>query len=386
MAHRVDELTDDVNSNQRRVAFCITDLDAGGAERCLVTLARGLKRIGWQPQVYCLSSGGVLVDQLTEHDVPVVCLGARSWKDAWTVTTLSRHMRRQRPLLLQTFLFHANLVGRCAAAMARVPVVVSGIRVAEREKRWHLRWDRLTQWLVTTNVCVSESVAEFSMYDAGIACEKLRVIPNGVEVDRFRHAVPADLSPFGIGPDCRTLLAVGRLHEQKGHRILLEAAAPLLGQDPKLHLLIAGEGPLRSELERIVTAAPWGGRVHFLGPRDDIPRLMRAAAVFVLPSLWEGMPNVVLEAMAAGVPIVATDVEGVRELLAPAGATHIVPPGSAEMLRDRIESVLRDPDAAQESARDLQRVSGEQFTVEAMVQEYADLYRELLSRTGLVNK
>ncbi|REJ71937.1 MAG: glycosyltransferase [Planctomycetota bacterium] len=374
-----------MNSKHRRVAFCITDLDAGGAERCLATLASGLKRRGWEPHVYCLSAGGALVDRLVEANVPVTCLGMRSWRNIGTVVTLARQLRAQRPALLQTFLFHANLVGRLAAVMAGVPVVVSGVRVAERERRWHLSLDRITQWAVTMNVCVSRAVANFSQTAGGIPREKLAVIPNCVDVDRFRNASPADLSEFGIGPGERTLLAVGRLHRQKGHRLLLEAAAPLLDRDPHLHVLIAGEGPLRAALQESIAAASWGPQVHLLGPREDIPQLMRAATLFVLPSLWEGMPNVLLEAMAAGVPAVASDVEGVRELLAPAGEKLIVPPGSAESLRSGIETVLSDPASARKIAHDLQVISQERFARSSLLDSYAGLYNELLKNRGLLN-
>ncbi len=131
-------------STPSSIALCITDLDAGGAEKALVQIARRLDRAVWDPVVYCLSQRGVLADDLEQAGIPTHCLNAGP-RDLLVILRLARLLRRQKPVLLQTFLFHGNLAGRLAAALAGVPVVVSGIRVAEREKTWHLRLERWTR-------------------------------------------------------------------------------------------------------------------------------------------------------------------------------------------------------------------------------------------------
>jgi hypothetical protein len=150
----------------RRIAFCITDLDVGGAEQCLVHVVSDLDRREWTPHVYCLSRRGALVDRLEAMGIACTCLGWRGWPDAWRVIALARKLRAFRPQLLQTFLFHGNLAGRIAGKLAGVPVIVSGIRVAEREKAWHVRLERWTRGLVTHHVCVSQAVARFSIREA----------------------------------------------------------------------------------------------------------------------------------------------------------------------------------------------------------------------------
>lgn len=368
-----------------RIAFCVTDLDAGGAERCLVQLATGLDRSVWEPRVYCLGVPGELVEPLERAGVPVECLGARSVRNVGIVQRLARQLRSFRPALLQTFLFHANLAGRVAGRWAGVPVTVCGVRVAEHEHRWHLRLDRLTQRLVTQNVCVSQAVANFSIAHGGIRPEKITVIPNGVDFTHYSEARPAKLEPLGIPLGSRTILCVGRLHRQKGQLLLLEATAPLFSADKELHVLLVGDGPLRGELEALIRERRWGEQVHLVGRRRDVPELMRAATLLALPSLWEGMPNVVLEAMAAGLPVIASDVEGVRELLGNDTRGVVVPARSAETLRTGLVGLLRDNSLRHRLASESQNFVKSYFTTDSMVAKYGRLYRGLLAAGQTLN-
>jgi glycosyltransferase involved in cell wall biosynthesis len=207
------------------------------------------------------------------------------------------------------------MAGRLAGRLAGVPIIVSGIRVAEREKHWHVRLERLTRGLVTHHVCVSQAVAEFSRREARLRHETVTVIPNGVDVDRFANAERLSNDELGVPPDTRWMIAVGRLHPQKGHLQLVDAVAPLLRAHPQWRLMIVGDGPLRTDLERRVAELECHEQVALLGFRNDVPRLLKTADVLVLPSLWEGLPNVVLEAQAASLPVIAHDVEGIRELI-----------------------------------------------------------------------
>lgn len=362
----------------RRIAFCITDLDVGGAERCLVNLACELPQSDWSPHVYCLSRRGVLADQLEAHGIPATCLNWRGWSDAPRIWRLARLLREWRPELLQTFLFHGNMAGRIAARFARVPVVVSGIRVAEREKSWHVRLERMTRRLVTHHVCVSASVAEFSIREARLRPETVTVIPNGVDAARFAGALPLAAEELEAPPGSRWIIAIGRLHPQKGHALLIDAVAPVLRTNPDWRMMIVGEGPLRRELESQIASLECGDRIRLLGFRDDVPRLLKSASLFVLPSLWEGQPNVVLEALAAGLPVIATDVEGVRELIDPAAGGRLVSPGDVSALRESISEFVSSAPSRTGDTHKAQSFSPQLFTTHNMARRYADLYRRLL--------
>ena len=323
------------------IALCITDLDIGGAERCLTQLAVRIDRSRFTPVVYCLGPRPVREDAsclpaLAKAGVEVHCLGGRGiWQFPAVARRLKRLLTAQKPQIVQTFMFHANLLGRIAARRAGVKAVVAGVRVAERAARWHLRLDRLTQRWVDRYVCVSQSVAEFSAKQAGLPPEKLVVIPNGIDLDKYPAGQPADLRAFGIAAGRRAVTFVGRLESQKGVDWLIATAPHWLAKLPDCDLLLVGDGPLRPSLEAAANGAGIADRVHFAGWRPDIHEILAASSLLVLPSLWEGMPNVVLEAMASRLPVVASDVEGVRELLGPNAARQTVAHGDSRRLPRR---------------------------------------------------
>lgn len=363
-----------------RIAFCITDLDPGGAERALVHLVTRLDRQLWEPAVFCLGPPGALVGRLSEAQIPTTCLGARGRSDVGVVYRLCRELRRFRPEIVQSFLFHANLAGRIAARWARAAHCVSGIRVAERRARWPLWLDRVTNRLVTTNVCVSQSVAEFSATVARLPREKLIVIPNGVEVELFAAAEPLDLTEFGFPASAKAIVAVGRLDRQKGLPDLLEAVSTLIAKHADVHLLLVGDGPERDRLTRITTELSLAHRVHFAGWRPDVPRILRSAFCLALPSLWEGMPNVVLEAMAAALPVVATRVEGIDELVVPGETGLIVPASAPSDLAAALDALLADPRGAKAMGCAGQERVKSHFSWEKMAENYDALYRRLVGR------
>lgn len=374
----------DENSHSETAAptplvFCITELDPGGAEQALVQLVRRLDPREWQSTVLCLGPRGRLADQLEEQGISVIALGARHRWEVGVLWRLTRELRRLRPALLQTYLFHANLAGRVAACLAGVPIVVGGIRVAEKRSRWYARLDRWTEKLVTTQVCVSQGVYRFARETMGLRASKLLVIPNGVEVTRFAEATPLPRSTWGLPETSRIVLTVGRLDPQKGLLDLLQAASLLRESAPELHWLIAGEGPQRTQLEQFISQAGLQKCVHLLGRREDVPRLMKSADLFVLASHWEGMPNVVLEAMAARLPVVATQVEGTAELVQPGETGLLVPVGEPRTLSEAIQHLLNDPDQARILAEQAFLQVSQQYDWDRVAEAYSVLYRNLLA-------
>jgi glycosyltransferase involved in cell wall biosynthesis len=363
------------------IAFCITELDRGGAERALCQLVLGLDRRAWLPRVYCLGPRGHFADVLEAGGVTVECFDGRGLLSFPRVLIrLTRALRRFRPALLQTFLFHGNLLGRIAARLASVPIVVSGIRVADRRSRWYGRWDRWTNGLVDHNVCVSQGVAAFAINESGLNPGKISVIPNGVNCELFARAQPTDLSPFGIRPEVPVVITVGRLEEQKGIAYLLRAAVDVLRERTDSRFLIVGDGPDRASLEALAASLGIAESVTFTGVRSDVPGLLKAADVFVLPSLWEGMPNALLEAMAAGLPCIATAVEGSQEVIESDVTGLLVSPANSAQLSQAILRLFRAPDDAARFAAAAQSISSKYFTETLATAAYDRLYRKLLSQ------
>ncbi|MGE3315740.1 MAG: glycosyltransferase [Planctomycetaceae bacterium] len=361
-----------------RIAFVITDLDAGGAERALVQLATRLDRSRFEPHVYCLSGPGELVEVLRKDAIPVECLGAKRWWNVGAVWILSRQLARLRPAIVQTSLFHANIAGRLAAKAAGVRPVICGIRVAERRSRVPLWIDRATDWMVDRHVCVSRGVEQFSIERGKLRPEKLVVIPNGVDTDLYAAAAPADLAQFGIPNESETVLFVGRLDPQKAPEIVVEAARRLIPMNDRLHFLFVGEGPQRATLIAEIKRNGLEHRVHLAGRRSDVASIMKACTCLVLPSRWEGMPNVVLESMAAGLPVIATKVEGISELIAEGETGVLVSSPSGESLAEAITSLTRSPERMKAVAERAQTLMRERFAWDQVVSAHDDLYRRLL--------
>jgi len=319
-----------------------------------------------------------LAQTLFSAGVEVVSLHARGPFDALAFARLCRGLRAFRPRLLQTYLFHANLAGRLAAWLCGIERVVSGIRVAER-RVWHLRLDRWTNSLVRVNVAVSRGVADYSVSAGGLSAGKVLVIPNGVDVQAFARARPASLPDLGVPVGARVLISVGRLDAQKGIDDLLVCAQEICSQFADVHWLIVGAGPMRSTLERRMARAGLNQRVHLLGWRADVPSLLRASYALVHAARWEGMPNVILEAMAAGLPVVSTNVEGAAELVDHGSTGLLVAAGApAELARAAAQLLAAPAMARQWGAAGQSRVERD-FRWETSVAAYQALYARLLA-------
>ena len=362
-----------------QISLVITDLNVGGAERALVSLATGLDRRRWTPSVICLDREGELAGPLRSAGITVTCLSVDRCRPISAVARLVSALKRDPPALIQSFLFHANIAARLASPWVGRPVVVGGLRVAEHAKGWHLRLDRLTQGLSACSVCVSEGVKRHAIEAGRLEPRRLVVIPNGVDVHAFDDAAAVELASWNLGESEKVLLYVGRIDAQKAVNILIQAAALVAKQRTDWRLLIAGDGPERDRLEALtISFAELSGRVEWLGRRGDVPSLLKTADAMILPSLWEGMPNVILEAMAARRPVIATQVEGTEELVEPGKTGWLVPPGDPRSLASAILEALADPERLRrlgEAGRS--RVEAE-YTPQRVVQSYERLWAGLL--------
>ncbi|WP_165234851.1 glycosyltransferase [Aquisphaera insulae] len=362
-----------------RVAMVITDLDVGGAERALVNLATQLDRGRWEPSVIALGGEGELAVELRRAGIDCECLGGSPRRPFAVVARLIRALRRRRPELVQSFLFHANLAARLAAPFAGRPWVIGGLRVAEREKGWHLTLDRITGWLAAGSVCVSEGVRRFSVQAGRLDPRRLTVIPNGIDPRPYDVAAAVPRSELGIPDHAFLAIQVGRLTLQKGLAPLLDAAERVIPDCPDWHLALAGDGPDRGWLlDRIAGSEVLNGRIHWLGPRRDVPDLLATADLLVLASLWEGMPNVVLEAMAARRAVVATAVEGTDELVIPGETGWLVPPDDPPALAAALGEAARDPATCRALGLAGRARVEREFSIRRVVRDYEGLWSGVL--------
>jgi glycosyltransferase involved in cell wall biosynthesis len=365
-----------------------TDSDAvGGAEQSLLLLMSRLDAARWSPTLLHYGGEGIgpMVRASANLNVPdTVVARLRGRRDPRAFARLVAVLRRHRPAV-----FHANLNSpdSCrhallAAALARVPVIVAtqhfGCVPTERRAFRH----RIALAGVDRFIAVSHDSAARIRQALGGRASRVVVIHNGISVDRFeadaRAATARPERGSATGTSSPVALTVGRLVEGKGHRFLLQAAVRI----PELRLVIAGEGPERHTLETQAHALGIADRTQFAGWRDDIPTLLSACDVFVLPSLFEGHPLSALEAMAAGRPVVASDAGGTREAVSHGETGFLVPAADPVALADAIAAVVRHrPLAVRMGAAGRERVHHE-FTAEMMVRRVTGLYDELLERSA----
>lgn len=377
-----------VIAKQLSLAFLTTGLAYGGAETQLVRLARQLSTRGWVVRIVSMLPPQAYLDELVASGIPVVSLGMRRGvPDPRALVRLANILKRERPLVLTTFMYHANILGRVGGRLSGVPVVISSIRNENFGGPMRDRIMRLTDCLADITTINSQFAGNEVVRRGVVPPGKLRVIPNGIDTSQFTWSPTLRARVRGAeGVDSSTFLwlAVGRLEEQKDYPNLLVAFSRVLKHRPDGLLHVVGQGQLRESLEATVRRLGLGKRVRFLGLRTDIPALLAAADALVLSSAWEGMPNVVMEAMAAGKPVVATRVGGVPELIVDGKNGFMVPPKDPEALAGAMLRLMDLP----EETRELMGQAGRkhvvaQYSLDRVVEQWEALFRELLERKGV---
>lgn len=362
-----------------RILFIIPTLDRGGAEKQLTLLATRLPRSEFDVEVCALTRGGPFQQALEQAGIAVSVLHKRFKIDPFAAGRLARLIGRGRFDIVHTWLFAANSYGRWLARRARVPVVIASERCADHWKgAAELFIDR---WLApaTDRILVnSRAVAEFYAR-AGIAAERIECIPNGVELEPGDGADPQTIrAELGIPPGSPIMGFVGRLWPQKRVQDFLWAADIIKNVKPHVFSLVVGDGPQRDWLLRYAADIDMLDRVKFLGSRNDVPRLLAAIDLLVLPSEFEGMPNVVLEAMWAGKPVVATNIPGTDEVLVDGVTGFLVPVGDRAAIARRANLLLEDAALRERMGLAGRRRIESTFGVDRMVAAHIETYRQLM--------
>ncbi len=352
----------------------------GGAAVCALQLARRLPALGFDCVVAAPFDNPALAGQ---EDA----LGARLHACA-NRAALTRILNQEQPALLHCHGHRAAMAGRWVHSDAKRVVTYHGFHVphyrtalARTLGTWWERWALRRTDLV---ICVSEEdrrVAEDWLKSSGRpSIPPFHVVYNGIDVARFQEGRrrPAARAELGLSEGDFVVGYVGRYHRQKSPGTLLEAIAGIRGSLPAARLLMIGDGPLEADLRRQAERLGLAGRVVFFPPQNDLARLYACLDVFALPSRWEGLPLVLLEAGAAGVPVVASDAPGNREVVAHENTGLLFRPGDPQDAGRAILRLARDALLAQRCAAALSRRVEEKFTVERMVRDTAALYRAVL--------
>jgi glycosyltransferase involved in cell wall biosynthesis len=370
-----------------RILIISTGLSYGGAEAQLVHLATHLRSRGHDLWVVSLTPLQGFASELKEAGIPVLSLDIRRKQpDPRPLLRLARVIRRWRPHVVHSHMVHANIFTRIVRLLAPVPVLVCtahNIEEASRQGSGRLGElaYRITDFLCDITTQVSRAGVERYVRIGVVPRHKIRYIPNGVDTFRFKPDpdIRAHVRTMLGVKDAFMWLAVGRFQPQKDYPNLLQAFAQLVSQEREALLVIAGDGPLRPLMETLALDLGLKEQVKFLGLRRDVPDLMKAADAYVMSSAWEGMPMVLLEAAATGLPIVATNVGGNSEVVMDGQTGFLVPPKDPRALAEAMLRLMRLPYEIRQKMGQAGRARVEaQYALERVVDQWEALYYELL--------
>lgn len=376
-----------------RILFLIDNLRPGGAQKALLSLVRALKTTRAEQAVWCLGGSSRFDFEFEALDVPVLGRPLNTRRLLYEPIELLSYMMRERVSLVQTFLVHSDITARVLGGLARLctpgrtPIVINSVRATNRNTPLWLRLlQQGTARMATHFTAVSWPSLRFAVEKEGVAADRTTVIPNGIDHRQWTHLPDRREAREALNiPDQAVVVGtVGRLTEQKGQRYLIQAAHKVVSRQPDALFLIAGYGPLEETLKQQAEDAGVAEQVRFLGYRPAVKQLLAAFDLFVLPSLWEGMSNAVLEAMAAGLPVVATRVDGNTEQVADGLTGLLVPPADAESLAEALLDLITDPDRREAMGRRGRERVTSLFPMQRMTSTTLALYERLLEdRAGI---
>lgn len=352
----------------------------GGVEEHILSLMRGLDRKLFQLHYVCSPAVADAMRSELPADVELIPMHIPTPTQHAAAYHLAKILRSRRVGILHSHQFRSSLFASPIGWLCRVPVIVETPHIRELWRRgWkaHFWVDRLVSRFVDRYIAVSDANAKYLTEVKGLPATKMTVIKSACPVERFdvRTCPPAGLKEsLGFADSDPVLLVVGRLEPQKGHRFLLSAMPAVLSEFPRVKLVCVGEGSLREELEAQAHALRLGGAVRFLGRVPDVRQYFAMAEFTVLPSLFEGLPLVAIESLAAGRPVVATAVDGTPEVVLDGRTGLLAQPADPASLSSAIRRMLRDPDMRVRTGRAGREVVAAQFTERKLIRDTERLY------------
>ena len=355
-----------------------------GSENHLLTLLPRLQEHGYQPTMLVLADRNdrpaAFVESMQAAGVQTQVMRMLGDLDGLLLPRLVRLIWHGRYQLVHTHLLHADFYGRLAARIVGTRV----ISTYHCDDPFHLirgvkQLDQLSASLCCRIICISKAVQEFVRQQIRVPSSRLNVVYYGLKARPYRSSSVDLRTELGINPADPIVGVVARLTEQKGHCYLLQAMRFLLDEIPSIHLVIVGNGELRSSLERLSVELAVTEHVHFVGFRSDVPNLMHEFDIVVLPSLFEGFGLVLLEAMAAAKPIVATRVSAIPEIVLDGKTGLLVPPRAPVALSKALRQVIMNPDLAGDLGGCGRRRLEQHFSVKKMVEDTIRIYQSVLS-------
>jgi glycosyltransferase involved in cell wall biosynthesis len=361
------------------VALFFSRFIPGGTEHQMIQLASRLDRGHFKVHIACLRRSGAWLSRI-EKDFPHVAefpvSSFRHPSTARQMRAFARWCRDNAITVLHATDIYANIFALPTAAVAGVPVRIANRREINPDKSVPLIALQRASYAFAHRVVANSSAAAARLRREGVPRARITVIPNGIDLQAF--------SPRQAPPQLRRVITVANLRPEKAHEVLIDAAATLRQRHPQLEFWIVGDGPRRDELTALAAARGLTAHMHFLGHREDVPALLAASDLYVLPSRSEAFPNALIEAMAAGLPVVATTAGGIVELVQDGVTGRLVPPDDAHALASAVGSLVDDPVRAGAMGSAGRAMVEARFSFDRMVAGFEALYRAELQRRAPV--
>lgn len=354
-----------------KILYVITSANIGGTEKALLELLKRLDRERFSPHICCLKKPGAYGEKFSAFSEGFCSLGLSESGGIKAIFSfipalikLIVHIYRIKPEVVHSFLFRANILSRFAARVARIPVVISSVRVIEKES-WKYFFEKTTASLVTRYITVTNALKKEMAEKAGISEEKIITVYNGIDIaENIKTSLPERIQNIAL---------IGRLHEQKGHTVLFKAMRRVLKHHPGTTVFLWGDGPEKKVIENYLQQEGLSENIQLKGVSDNADNMFSGIDMVVLPSLWEGFPNVLLEAMVYHKPVVASNIPGIDEIVVHGETGLMTPPGDETALADAILFMINNPVKAREMAMS-GRKRVEMFSMDKTVKEIEGLY------------
>lgn len=370
--------------NKIRIMQITHDLQIGGLQQVVVNICRTIDREKFEVVVLCLRELGELVTDIEKLGIKVILLEQENRTDYLSFLKVVKIFKDEKIDVIHTHNTQPFIDGTLAALLSKVKTIVHTDHARKfPDKRRYMFAEWLVSHLAYKVVGVSVHTTENLRKYEKISKKKLTTIVNGIDESVYEISIDQRQKKIEIGiEEDSYVLGLGvRLVEQKGVSCLINAMMRIRKKVPNVILIIAGDGEYKPELEKLVAELGLDAHVKFLGPRKDIPELLKIMDLYVLPSYSEGLPMVILEAMASGCPIVSTDVGGISTAIEHDVNGLLVRPGSAEELTEAVVTLLDDQEKRNTFSKNGKRIFEERFSAKKMIKEYQKLYLEGYSKS-----
>ena len=358
-----------------------TDSQMGGTEKMILAFMKKSSQDFYNILVI-LKKNGPLSKLASNIGIKTYSLNINNLWDLPKLYQLLKILKKEQPDILHTYLFHANIAGRIIGKLYGIKHILCGQRNIDPWRKWyHSYMDKLTSSFVQAYISNTQAGKKRLIEIEKISEEKIFVIPNGIEkhIPTGSFSKKTLRSRFNLPENAIILLHMGSFTKKKGQSFLVEAFISAAKTKENIHLLLAGDGPLREKVSGLASLSPISERIHFPGTLDNIYDVLPFCDLFIMPSLWEGMPNALLEAMASGIPIIASDVGGIPELVTDGIESLLVPPQNSQALAEKITFAIKHPERMKSLAQKAKEKAISQFSLQKMIERLEDFYRKTVN-------